>query len=85
MAFDRSDSADLLALWNEVTLDPLGFNYNPDGVNDIVKKINDADLNFSLDPTATVAEELTTAMLLDVVDMADFDAPQVTDGERRFI
>ena len=85
MAFDRNDPADLTALWNEVTLDPLSFGYNPDGVNDIVRKINDADLNFSLDPTATVAEKLTVALLLDVIETADFDSPQVTDGERRYI
>ncbi len=82
MSFDRSDPIDLAALKAEVNTDPLGMGYPLNNVTQIVKLINDPDANLG---NETVAETLTVAMLLDVVDMADFDAQQVSDGERRFI
>ncbi len=82
MAFNRNDPSDLATLKAEVETDPLGMGYPLNNVTQIIKLINDPDDNLG---NETVAETLTVAMLLDVVDMADFDGPQVSDGERRFI
>jgi len=82
MAFDRGSAADLLALKTEVETDPISMGYVLTNVTQLIKQINDPAANVGGD---TVAQELNVALLLDVVDTDDFDAPQVTDGERRFI
>jgi len=82
MAFNKNDPAQVSALKNEITLDPIAMGYDIDRVNVGLKLINDPANNLGGD---TVEEMLTVAMLLDVVDMGDFDSNQVSDGERRFI
>lgn len=82
MAFDRGNPADLAALKSEVELDPITMGYDALNPNQLVRLLNDPADNVGGE---TTAETLNVARLLDVVDMADFDAPQVTDGERRFI
>jgi len=82
MAFNRNDPVQLLALTNEITQDPLGMGYDIDRVNIGVKLINDPEGNIGGE---TTAETLTVSMLLDVMDIDDFDSNQVSDGERRFI
>ena len=82
MAFDQTDSADLLALKTEVTTDPLGLGYNPDNSNDVVKILNDPAANTGGE---TANQTLTPRILLEQVVLADYDSNQVTDGERRYI
>jgi hypothetical protein len=84
MAFDRNDSADLLALKNEINLDPIGMGYVSviDSTNLLLKLINNSANNVGGE---TVAKRLTPELLLDVLVVDDFAGNQVTDGERRFL
>ena len=82
MAFDRSSAADKAALKSEVETDPIAMGYPLPQPAQIIKLINDPADNVGGE---TTTDELTVALLLDVVDMADFDHPAVSDGERRFI
>lgn len=62
MAFDLNNPADLLALKNEVTLDPLGMGYDPDtSTARLLKQLNDAAENLGGE---TTGETLTIRLLL---------------------
>lgn len=81
--FDRSNPADLAALHSELTLDPALVGYNllaP--IPQTLALLNDPANNPG---SETVNQTLTTGVLLTVMVVDDFDAPQVTDGERRYI
>lgn len=83
MAFDVNDPADLLALKNEINNDPLSLGYNPDAnVNTLLGLLNDASKNTGGE---TANQKLTPRILLQQVVLSDYDANQVTDGERRYI
>ncbi len=82
MSFNRTDPVDLLALKIEVETDPIGMGYPLNHVTQVIKLINDPADNVG---GQTVGQPLNVALLLDVMVMADFDAVQVTDGERRYI
>ena len=62
MAFNRTDAADLLALKNEVLLDPTGRGYDVHAnVNDLTDLLNDPDNNLT---PATGADKLTPRNVL---------------------
>ncbi len=82
MAFDRTDAAQVAQLKSEIVTDPLSMGYDIDAANAGLKLINDPANNLGGE---TTAEMLTVSMLLDVMDIGDFDSNQVSDGERRFI
>ncbi len=83
MAFDSNNSADLLKLKTEVNTDPISMGYDPAGPTvPLLKLLNEPASNVGGE---TIAETLTTGILLDVMVISDFDSNQVTDGERRFI
>ena len=79
--FDRTDQASLDALWNERTLDPIGMGYSANDTQ-FVNEINDPASNVG---NETTFRTLTTGTLLGHIIPADFDAQQVSDGERRYI
>lgn len=79
--FDRTDPADLAALKSEVNTDPIGMDYASviNVTAQLLKKLNDPAENVGGE---TIAQELTPAVLLDVIDTGEFSGPQVDQGER---
>lgn len=74
MAFDRTNPADLLALKNEVNLDPIAMGYDPTGpTQQLLKLLNDAAENVGGD---TVAREFDASAMLDALDPTEYDAQQ---------
>lgn len=83
MAFDRNNPTHLTQLKDEVTNDPLGMGYNPDGnTNQLLRLLNDPDNNVG---TETIGKLLTVELLHDALVPQDIDSAQVTDGERRYL
>jgi len=64
MAFDRSNSADLLALKNEVNGDPLGAGYLTQGTQGILDLLNNPANNLAPE---TGADSMTAEKLLKVI------------------
>lgn len=84
MAFDKTDPAHLLALKTEVSADPIGMGYAAvvDQTTLLLKLLNDPANNVGAD---TVAQEMTPAVLLDVVDAAEYGGNQVSQGQRDWL
>lgn len=84
MAFDRTDSADLLALKNEVNNDPISMGYAAviGSTTQLLKLLNDPVNNVG---NETTNQTLTPRILLKEMVVADFDSNSVTDGERRYL
>ena len=74
MAFDNTNTADLLALKSELTLDPISMGYNLNGsVSRIVKQLNDPALNVGGE---TQSRPFDVESMLDALDPANLDAQQ---------
>jgi len=75
MAFDRNDAADLLALKNEVNLDPAGVGYAPDASTDatLVALLNDVESNPGIETgNATLGlEDLLEMVFVENVSAGD--------------
>lgn len=84
MAFDRTNPADLAALHAEVNNDPILMGYAAviDNTTQLLKLINDPGNNAGGE---TAGVQLTVGLLLEHMLPSDFDAVQVSDGERRYI
>jgi hypothetical protein len=84
MAFDQANAANLAALKSEVNTDPVAVGYNATSGNTqaLLKLLNDASNNPGGE---TTNQTLTVGVLLDVMMVSDFDAQQVSDGERRYL
>ena len=84
MGFNRSDSADLLTLKNEVSVDPISMGYAAivDQTNKLLKLLNDPANNVGAE---TVNTELTPEILLDTLDTTELGSNQVSAGERDWL
>lgn len=80
MAFDRTDTAQLQALYDERTLDPLGMNY-PANDNSFISRINDPDRNVGGETTGRPFDVLA---MMDALDPTDFGAQQTETGAPNF-
>lgn len=74
MPFDNTSAADLTALKNELTTDPIGMGYNLNGSKSkVVKQLTDPGLNVGGD---VIARPFTVASMFEALDPADFQANQ---------
>ena len=74
MAFDRNNPVDLLALKNEVNLDPLGMGYDPLGINQpLLDLLNLPANNLGLEtgPDLVTANRLLRAIFPEAISAQD--------------
>jgi hypothetical protein len=76
MAFDRSNTVDLQALYDERTINPLGMQY-PANDNTFVSNINDPSRNVGGE---TVARAFDVSAMMDALDPTELDNPQTVVG-----
>jgi hypothetical protein len=76
VSFDRNNTADLQALYDERTINPLGMQY-PANDNTFVSNINDPSKNVGGE---TVARQFDVEAMLDALDPNDLDAQQTVVG-----
>jgi hypothetical protein len=83
MAFDKTDPADLLALKNEVNLDPTGQDYASAGgaTQPILTLLNDPEANVSNDTINRPTEELDIPDIAEVIDPGEYGALGEYDQE----
>lgn len=91
MAFNRTDPADLLALKNEVTLDPIGMGYSAvvDVTAQLLKLLNDEENNVGDGVTpgqeTQVARTFDALAMMDALQPADYDAQQTATGAPNYV
>lgn len=76
MAFDRNNTADLQALHDERSLDPVSMNY-PVNDNQFIRVINDPGQNVGGE---TTVRPFDVDSMLDALDPAELDNQQTTVG-----
>lgn len=83
MAFDRNDPAQVLALYNEWTLDPAAVGYaTSNNTTQLLSLTNDPDSNPGGE---TVARPFDAAALLDALDPTEFESPQTVVGAPNYV
>ncbi len=68
MAFDRTDPADLLALKNEVTLDPNGYGYVPADTTAVLEMINQVRATITVQNSSVAKSDVKASTLYDAFD-----------------
>lgn len=82
MAFDRTNPSHLLALKNEVNLDPAGMGYIPSGGTiDILNLLNLAENNVGGDTVLRPTEELDVPDIAAIISPAEYAALSEYDKE----